>query len=187
MKAKPSKLDQFAETLLAMDDAKKTLVEMQAWLKEESVTVSSGRLSGYLASLRSSRLQASLLGQIATGAAQCRAVEKQFAQDPAPELETLIKLHRVLIMKLSTAGNAEPEFLKLADQMTNTVLACLSAQTRAAHKEREVVLAEQKQAETKKTEQEKALEYCLAAAKTLPAVAELFKAAFAALKKAQAK
>jgi hypothetical protein len=49
-----------------------------------------------------------LLQQIATGAQQCKEVEEQFGENPAPELETLIKLHRVLIMKLSTQASADP-------------------------------------------------------------------------------
>ena len=144
MKAKPSKLDQYAETLLAMDDAKKTLLEIQAWLKAEGVTVSLGRISEFLSAARSSRLQASLLAQIATGAQQCKAVERQFARNAAPELETLIKLHRVLILQLSTQGNANPEFLKLADQLMRTAMEFVSGQTKAAHKERELAVAEGK-------------------------------------------
>ena len=142
MKSKPSKLDQYAETLLEMDDARKTLADIQKWLKEEGVTVSTGRLSGFLASLRQSRLQAQLLGQITTGAAQVRAVEKQFAKDPAPELETLIKLHRVLILKLSTAGNLDPELLKMADQLMRTAMEFVSGQTKFKQKERELAVSE---------------------------------------------
>ena len=186
-KQKASKLDQFAETLLEMDDATKTLADIQAWLKQEGVTVSVGRLSEYLQSLRSRRLQSRMLGQIASGAQQCAEVEKQFKKNPAPELETLIKLHRVLILQLSTKGNANPEFLKLSDQLTNTVINCISAKTKAHFKEREVTLAEAKAAETKKDEQTKALELVLEDAKQFPAVQELFKAAFAALRKAKAK
>jgi DNA-binding phage protein len=144
MKSKPSKLDQYAETLLAMDDAKKTLLEIQAWLKEEGVTASMGRISEFLSSARQSRLQAALLSQIATGAEQCKEVEKQFGKNPAPELETLIKLHRVLILQLSTQGNANPEFLKLADQLMRTAMEFVSGQTKANHKERELRLAEEK-------------------------------------------
>ena len=182
-----SKLDQYAVTLLEMDDARKTLPEMIAWLKEEGVSVAPSTLSVWLESARQSRLQEKLLGRITSGARQCREVEAEFAKHPAPELETLIKLHRVLILQLSTEGNANPEFLKLSDQLTNTVLNCISAQTKANFKEREVTLAEQKAAETKKDEQTKALELCLDEARKFPAVQELFRAAFAALKKAKAK
>ena len=184
-KQKASKLDQYAETLLEMDDQKKTLVEIQTWLKAEGVTASTGRLSEFLESLRSSRRETILLSQITSGARQTAEVEAAFQKNPAAELETLVKLHRVLILNLTTKGVANPEFLKLADQMTNTVLSFFSAKTKGAHKEREVTLAEAKAAEAKKTDGQKALEYCLAESKGTPAE-ELFKSAFAALKTARA-
>jgi hypothetical protein len=184
-KQKKSKLDQYAVTLLEMDAAKKTLPEILAWLKEEGVSVAPSTLSVYLESARSARLKQKLLGQITSGARQCREVEQEFAKNPAPELETLIKLHRVLILQLSTQGNTDPEFLKLSDQLTNTVLSCLSAQTKAAFKEREIFLKETQALEAKKSEQQKALEYCLAEAKGTPAE-ELFTQAFLALKKVRA-
>jgi len=187
--AKPikSKLDQFAETLAGMEAEKKTLAEMQAWLKEEGCSVSVSTLSSYLESQRSARLQAKLLGQITSGANQCRAVEKQFAANPSPELETLIKLHRVAVLQLSTQAQADPELLKLVDQLANTAISFASAQTKAAQKERQLALAQQKFEESKKDEQSKALEFCLEEAKAFPEIQELFKAAFAALKKAKGK
>ena len=181
-KEKPSKLDPFAETLQALEVEGKTLADMVAWLKQEGITAAPSTISDYLASLRDARSRSQLLQRITTGSRQCKEVEAELAKNPAPELETLVKLHRVLILHLSTQGNADPEMLKLADQMTNTVLNCISARTKAAHKEREVALAEQKHAETKKDEQQKALEFCLSEAKAWPAVQDLFKKAFAALK-----
>lgn len=126
-----------------------------------------------------------VLGQIMQAANQAQKVEKQFAENPAPELEMLIKLHRVAILELRTEGNKKPELLKLADQLTNTVLQCLSAQTKAHFKEREVTLAEQKALEAKKTDQQKALEFCLEEAKDFPQVLPLFRQAFDALAKAK--
>ena len=57
--------------------------------------------------------------------------------------------------------------------------------TKAAFKERELTLKEAKSAEEKKSDQQKALEYCLAEAKGTPAE-DLFAQAFAALKKVRA-
>lgn len=147
MKERKSKLDQFARQLLQMDDEKKTLAEMVAWLKEEGVSASTGLLGGddgYLESLRSARRESLLLSQITSGARQCQEVEKQFGKNPAPELETLIKLHRVLILQLSTKGNTDPQFLKLADQLMRTAMEFVSGQTKAAHKERELQVSEGK-------------------------------------------
>jgi len=59
--------------------------------------------------------------------------------------------------------------------------------TKAGFKEREIALKELAHAESKKDDQTKALERCLAEAKAFPDVQELFKAAFAALKKARGK
>lgn len=165
--------------------AGKEIAEMQKWLKGEGITVGHSTVGDFVLQLLHKREQERLLGQIVTGARQVREVENEFSKNPAPELETLIKLHRVLILQLSTQGNTEPEFLKLADQLTNTVLQAISAKSKAHFKEREVTLAEQKAAEAKKSEQQKALEMCLDEAKEFPDVQQSFRAAFAALAKAK--
>jgi hypothetical protein len=144
VKQRESKLDQFAGTLADMEAEKKTLAEMRDWLKDEGVTCSISTLSDFLAGLRSRQLQDKLLAQIASGARQCQAVEKQFGANPAPELETLVKLHRVLIMQMSTQGNVDPEFLKLADGMLRTAMDYASGKTKFVQKERELKLAEDK-------------------------------------------
>lgn len=59
--------------------------------------------------------------------------------------------------------------------------------TKAEFKERELRLKEEKSAEEKKDAQTKALELCLEDAAQFPAVQELFKAAFTALRKAKLK
>lgn len=143
-KPKKSKLDQYAATLADMEAQCKTLAEMVAWLKEEGVTVAPSTLSAFLSSQRQARLQTGLLAQIASGSRQIKEVEAQFAKNPAPELESLIKLHRVLIFKLSTEGNADPELLKLADQLTRTAMEYVSGKTKSAQKERELEQAERK-------------------------------------------
>lgn len=183
-KAQPSKLDPYAETLVNMELEGKTLKVMIKWLQEEGLTVSYSTLSEYLSGLRDQRREERLLAQITTGSRQRKQVEQAFAENPAPELETLIKLVRVMIMQLSTGGVDHPEMLKLADQMTNTVVTFLSAQTKAAFKQREVTLAEEKHLETKKDNATKALELCLEESKGTPAE-ELFKRAFAALQQAK--
>lgn len=70
--------------------------------------------------------------------------------------------------------------------VANLDLAEVTGKSKASFKEREVTLAEQKAAEAKKSEQQKALEMCLEEAKQFPEVEQLFKDAFAALKKAKA-
>lgn len=143
-KKKKSKLDQFAQPLADMDAQAKTLDEMLAWLGEEGVICSHSTLSDFLSAQRQSRLQASLLAQIASGARQCKDVDAAFAKHPAPGLETLIGLFKVLIMQLTTVGASDPEMLKLADQLSRTALEFINGQTKARFKERELTLAEAK-------------------------------------------
>ena len=121
-KKRASKLDQYSAPLAEMEAVGKTLAEMQAWLKEEGCTIALSGLSDFLAAQRQSRLQYSLLAQIASGAQQCREVEKQFGKNPAPELETLIKLQRVILLNLSTQANADPELLDLIGNSFKAVL-----------------------------------------------------------------
>jgi hypothetical protein len=67
-------------------------------------------------------LQEKLLGQISDGAALCAEIERRLAGHPAPELETLIKLYRVIILKLSVEANVAPELLKLVNDLIKPVL-----------------------------------------------------------------
>lgn len=67
-------------------------------------------------------LQQKLLSQIRRGAALCREIERNLTGNPAPELETLIKLFRVIILKLSLEANAAPDLLKLVNDLMKPVL-----------------------------------------------------------------
>jgi DNA-binding phage protein len=180
-----SKLDRFAETLVAMESEEppKTLRAMQVFLEGEGVNVEQSTIGRFLSSLRSAREQEELLQMVATGSQQCQEIDAAFAKNPAPQLETVIRVFKVLIMQLATKGKTSPELLSMSNNLARTAIEFISGQTKAAFKEREIRLAEQKQAETKKDEATKALEYCLEEAKQSPAVQEYFKEAFAALKK----
>lgn len=122
MKAKASKLDGYSARLQEWFLSGKTLKEAQEQLALDGCSVSLGRLSEWWQSRQASMQEEALLKQIASGAAQCREVEEQFAKAPAPEFDTLIKLHRVLILKLSTQGNADPEMLELVNRMMKPVV-----------------------------------------------------------------
>jgi len=122
-KQRASKLDEYAERLDEWFLAGKTLAQAQEQLRLDGVSVSLSRLSDWWSARQTARQQEKLLAQIATGARQCQEVEKQLAiSGGAPELETLIKLHRVLILKLSAEGNANPELLELVGQMMKPVI-----------------------------------------------------------------
>lgn len=122
MKARKSKLDAFAELIAEWELRGLKLEAMQAELKQRGCEVSLARLSVFCARLRSAADQQRLLAQIATGAAAVQQVERELARNPAPEIATLIKLYRVLILKLSTQGNTDPALLELATNMTRTAL-----------------------------------------------------------------
>jgi hypothetical protein len=128
MKDRPSKLDAHAADLDEMFSSPEeggrglTLDQAREELRLDGVSVSCSALSVWWANRRQAKLQERLLGQIASGARQVAEVEKAFAGHNAPEIETLVKLHRVLILKLSTQGNADPELLELVNRMMKPVV-----------------------------------------------------------------
>jgi hypothetical protein len=88
-------------------------------------------------------LQEQLLAQIAHAASHCAEIERAFGENPPPELDTLIKVYRVLILKLSAEAQANPDQLKLAISLMKPVLDwerfenARRARERAEEKERE--------------------------------------------------
>ncbi|HEY1663761.1 MAG TPA: hypothetical protein VGI03_15195 [Verrucomicrobiae bacterium] len=186
-KKRKSVLDPYAKTLLKMDDKKVRLVEMLEWLGEKGVETSTCMISKYLATLRDEREEKALLFDVGATAKQCKQVEAAFEKNPAPELKTLIDLYRVIIWKLTYRKKSPGTTLVLANRLTATVLQFINGQTQARVKEREVALAEQRAAESKKSQGSKALQFCLDETKAFPEVFELFKTAFIALKQAKTK
>jgi hypothetical protein len=153
MKSRASKLDQFAPQLADLDAEKKTLSDICDWLAAEGCKVSPSRVSEYLERLRSRRREAAILSQITNGARQSAEVEKQFGKNPAPQLDTIIKLHRVMIMQLATQAVDNPELITITNNLTKTVMDFVSGQTKAelekqklAQGERKLVLLEKKAA-----------------------------------------
>lgn len=68
------------------------------------------------------QLQESLLARIAQGAAWCRELDAQLRQHPAPELEIIIKLYRVLLLKLSAEVQAVPDLRHLVTTLMKPVM-----------------------------------------------------------------
>jgi hypothetical protein len=170
-KAKPSKLDQFTEQLdewFLYTAPAKTLAFAQEELRKDGCRVSLSQLSRWWEARQETLREEKLLGQITNGAGACKAVEKQFGEAPPPELDTLIKLHRVLVMQMSTQAATNPEMIKLADQGLRTVMEYVSGKTKAAQKERELTLAEGKFAYLQKEDLDKALAALHAELKALP-------------------
>lgn len=122
-KEKQSKLDAWAERLDEWFGVeKKTLAQVKEQLALDGCSVSLSRLSEWWSARSSQHLQERLLGQIASGARACREVEEALGENGAPGLDVLIKLHRVLILKLSTEGNVEAEQLELVNRMMREVI-----------------------------------------------------------------
>jgi len=161
-KQKSSKLDPFADRLEQWFTPKDkggdglTLEQARSQLKLDGCPVSASRLSGWWEARQSQKQQAALLGQITSGARQCQEIEKQFAKNPAPQLETIIKLHRVMIMRLATQSADNPELFEIMNALTKTVMEFVSGQTKAALKERELSLAEERFKESLRTKLESA-------------------------------
>lgn len=122
MKSRASKLDAHAEQLREWDGLSVPLAEMASRLKALGCSVSLSRLSSFLEAQRSAALQARLLGQITTGSRAIKEVEAQFAKTDAPALESLVKLHRVLIMQLATQASADPAMIELVTGAMKPVL-----------------------------------------------------------------
>ena len=89
------------------------------------------------------QVQEHLLEQIAQGANHCRELEAQLRKHPAPELETIIKTYRVLVLKLSAQVQAAPELRHLITTLFKPVMDW--ARLEEKRKDRE--LAEQKHRE----------------------------------------
>lgn len=140
MKTRPSKLDAHAARLTEWFQEGMTIKAAQAQLKLDGCSVSTGRLSEWWDARQSSMQEEQLLRQIATGANQCREVEKAFGENPAPELQTIIKLQRVLILKISTQANANPELIELVARLTKPAMEF----AKLVEKRRENDLAERK-------------------------------------------
>lgn len=109
------------------------------------------------------RLQEYLLERMAQGATLCRDIEAQLRQHPAPELETIIKVFRLLVLKLSAEVRAMPELRHLVSTLIKPVMdwARLEEQRKrrelAQERHREESAARKAAAETVQNGREQAL------------------------------
>ncbi|HSY16822.1 MAG TPA: hypothetical protein VK815_00745 [Candidatus Acidoferrales bacterium] len=174
----PSRLDAFAPQLVQMDGEKKTIPQILAWLQERDVTTSASNLSHFLKRRRGEAERKELQEQWASRANKCAAFEEWFAKNPKPDLGTVIAMFKLLIVELTASKTVAPEVLKLADKLAGTA-------SRVEYRARKLVMEEDKHAEWKKDDEARALELCLKEADKHPAVAEMFRDVFIALKKAK--
>ena len=87
--------------------------------------------------------QKRLLDRMAQGAQLCKEVETLLRGEPGPELETILRLHRVLVLKLSAEAQGAPELLRLA----NLLMKPLMDWARLEEKRKDRELAEQRRRE----------------------------------------
>ncbi len=122
-----------------------------------SAKVSSKRAPRQLSRRQQQRLREQLLAQIAIGARHCAELEAEFGRNPPPPVETLLKIYRVLILKLSAEAQVQPEQFKLAVSLLRPVLENERIEELRKHRE----LAEQKhqdQQQARKTAEDRAKE-----------------------------
>ena len=116
MKKRASKLDPYTKHLTEWFLGGMTLPEAQKQLGQLGCSVSLGRLSEWWEARQSWIQEEQLIKQITSGARQCREVESAFGEHPAPELETIIKLHRVLALQFATRANVDPTMLEMSER-----------------------------------------------------------------------
>ena len=159
MKEHKSKLDPYAKHLdeWFSPPLKLTLEQAAARLASEyDLSVSRARLSEWWEARCNQKLQTSLLSQIATGSRTCQAVEKEFGRNPAPELEVLIKLHRVLFMNLAAHGQTDPQAVANLSALMKSAMEWAKLQEKQKDRkldERRLELLEKKAAQADETSQ----------------------------------
>ncbi len=63
-----------------------------------------------------------LLERLGRGAQYCRKIEDQLAAHAGPELETIMKLHRLIILKLSTQAEVRPDLWDILKDLMKPVM-----------------------------------------------------------------
>jgi DNA-binding phage protein len=143
-KARPNRLDPFASRLEEWEAEGKTLAQMLEGLRADGCVSSRSALSDYLARRRALKLEQELFATIASGGRMNRELDAAFKENPSPAVERLIEITKTLVMSLQVKGAADPDLLKLANSMQQTVLNYMSGVTKAALEERKLTLSESK-------------------------------------------
>ena len=128
IKETKSKLDPFEDALLEMDAGKITLAEMQQWLSGQGVAMSLQGISHYLSNRRQRRWQAQMLERLAKGVAEDAELKGAFNTHPEPDLETMLKLARFVIMQQTMQLAAAPEITPQTYKTTKMVLGYINSQ-----------------------------------------------------------
>lgn len=123
LKEQKSKLDPFISKIAHWFEVEKaTIDEVKERLGQLGLEVTRDWLGRWWQDRSIRLMRDKIFAQLALGSRQCRAVEDGFGDNPPPELETLIKLHRVLIMNYCAALAERPELIKLITLMMKPVM-----------------------------------------------------------------
>lgn len=122
MKARKSKLDEVAGDLeVWFRDERLTLAQAQERLRERGVAVSGQRLSVWWARKQEESTREAVLARVVSGRQMSTELDAQFKKHPAPEMDTIQKLLRVLVMKLAVHGELDHELLPLVQGLLKSV------------------------------------------------------------------
>jgi hypothetical protein len=134
-------LHRHRKTIVEMKDSGKKHSDIVHWLRTKGVKCLSNDLIQFF---KERRLQQDLLNDISHAAVLRKAVEHEFGENPAPDLQILVKLHRTLIFQIYTQKKVSHESIKLADQMTRTAVRFAHGLAQIKLMERRLKLAESK-------------------------------------------
>ena len=107
---------------------------------------------------RAARLQKMMLRLITEGARQTDELERQLASHPPPELETLLKLHRVLILQLTLKAVDGSGRLRVAQELMRPLLQWAQIEEKRRAREERARAADPSRKLTLEEERRQALE-----------------------------
>jgi len=128
VKQKQSILDPFASRLAQWLTSKEeggdglSLDQARQQLEADGCKISIGRLSEWWGQKQKRDADKRFLANIATGSQMSKQVQAAFADNPPPEIQTLINVVQSLIMTLQVKGEANPKYLEMADRLLASVL-----------------------------------------------------------------
>jgi hypothetical protein len=181
-KKRRSKLDPFTTELLQMDRDKVTIAEMVDWLGKRDISTAPASLSEFLQSRREQQSLKLLPQKLDSRGEKLKVIRKWLASHTKPDLETLMEHLKMLIVDLGTEEALDPELVKLADKLAQTAIRFENDKSRATYRAHKLIMEREKHLEWVKCEQTRAMELCLDEAKKHPAVADMYRAAFDALR-----
>lgn len=139
-KGRASKLDGHAERLEEWFLAGQTLAQVQEQLRQDGVAVSTGRLSEWWTARRAKLAERQMIQDIVIGAQSRREIQGALEKDPAPGLDEIAALHRVISYKLTTQGTADPETLDLATRLARLAMDHAKAKAEGESREKKLAL-----------------------------------------------